>query len=61
MFPILISELVKESILTKETGASVSKQFQNGSAVINAALDLYDLNNDMAQLVENLMKAAASK
>ena len=34
------------------------KQFNNGNPVISAALDNYDLNNDMAELVEALQVCA---
>jgi hypothetical protein len=56
VFPILISELTKESIISREDGAAILKLFARGSPVINAALDVYDLNNDMGDLVETLQQ-----
>jgi hypothetical protein len=54
VFPILISELVKESILPSKQGALVLKMFQEGSALVSAALDVYDRDSDLAQLVQTL-------
>lgn len=54
VFPILVQELVKESILTNNAGKVLLEQFIHGNNVINAALDVYDADNDMAKLVETL-------
>ncbi len=54
VFPILVQELVKESILTNQAGKILLEEFNRGNNVINAALDVYDVDNDMAKLVETL-------
>jgi hypothetical protein len=60
IFPILISELVKENIINNEHGNSLLTAFNNGNVVINAALDVYDLDSDMAELVDTLQRVAKS-
>lgn len=57
VFPILVSELVKESILTSRQGAAIMQLFSEGSAVINAAIDVYDRDSDLAHLVQTLQSA----
>jgi hypothetical protein len=57
VFPILVSELVKENILTAKHGAAIMKQFSEGSAVISAAIDVYDRDSDLAHLVQTLQSA----
>lgn len=56
VFPILIAELVKESILSSEIGNAIMKQFAMRNPVISAALDVYDRDNDMGQLVDTLQE-----
>lgn len=56
VFPILISELVKESIITNKHGAMIMKQFTEGSPVISAAIDVYDRDSDLSQLVQTLQQ-----
>ena len=58
VFPILISELVKENILSLDVGDAILKQFAMGNPVIGAALDVYDRDNDMGQLVDTLQEFA---
>jgi hypothetical protein len=57
VFPILVSELVKESILAPSQGASLMRLFQKGSASITAAMDSYDRDSDMSALVDALTQA----
>ena len=57
MFPILISELVKENILSSRQGNAVMKLFSDGSSVISAAIDVYDRNSDLGHLVQTLQNA----
>lgn len=56
VFPILVSELVKEGILSARIGEAIMKQFSVGNPVIGAALDVYDRDNDMGQLVDTLQE-----
>jgi hypothetical protein len=56
VFPILVQELVKESIITQNAGKVILREFSTGNPVISTALDLYDLDNDMAQLVDTLQQ-----
>jgi len=60
VFPILVAELVKESILSSSEGTSIMKRFAEGNPAIKTALDMYDKNNDMAVLVETLQRTVAS-
>ena len=59
IFPILLAELVKEKVLTEEDGSLLEKLFSVGDDVVNAALDVYDLDSDMAELVDTLQKIAS--
>mmetsp|Transcript_13985 Transcript_13985/g.23160 ORF Transcript_13985/g.23160 Transcript_13985/m.23160 type:complete len:1107 (-) Transcript_13985:207-3527(-) len=61
IFPILLSELVKENVLGENDGEVLKQLFSNGDAVVNAALDVYDLDSDMAELVDTLQKVARSQ
>jgi hypothetical protein len=60
-FPILISELVKERILDNKQGGFILKQFSQSNPVINAAIDVYDRDSDLAQLVHTLQQTAEVK
>ena len=60
IFPILIAELVKENVLNPGQGAALKNLFQKGDAVVNAALDVYDLDSDMAELVDTLQRVVAT-
>lgn len=61
IFPILLSELVKEKVLSEDDGDILKELFSGGDAVVNAALDVYDLDSDMAELVDTLQKVARSQ
>jgi hypothetical protein len=56
IFPILVNELVKESVLSSGDGSALLKRFQQGDEVINAALDVYDLDSDLSELVDTLQR-----
>lgn len=58
VFPILIQELVKETILTPTEGAIVMRLFSQGSAPLTSALDRYDVDHDMGDLVVALQSLA---
>ena len=54
VFPILISELVKEKILSAPVGNVLLGMFREKHPEIGRALDGYDARNDMAELVTKL-------
>lgn len=54
IFPILVQELVKENIINKQSGRIILQEFASSNPDITRALDAYDQDNDMAQLVESL-------
>ena len=54
VFPILIKELVKEEIMGAEDGTTLLDLYKAGSPVVNGALDVYDLDSDMGELVDTL-------
>ena len=56
VFPILVNELVKENIISNGAGKIIMQQFTSGNPVISTALDIYDQENDMAQLVDTLQQ-----
>lgn len=59
VFPVLLSELVKEHILEPLQGEKLYDLFSQSDAVINAALDVYDLDSDMAELVDTLQRVVS--
>ena len=54
IFPILVSELKKESIISETDHSTLLRLFSANNDVLHAALDVYDLDNDMAELVDTL-------
>eukprot|EP01039_Chlorochromonas_danica_P006084 gene6084-6700_t len=54
VFPILVDELVKESLLGQQAANVVMRLFQQESADLTAALDVYDRDHNMAGLVDAL-------
>lgn len=56
IFPILIGELVKENVMSSSEGDLLRGLFEKGDDVVNAALDVYDLDSDMAELVDTLQR-----
>ena len=61
VFPILINELVKESILVQSEGQLILELFKGQNYEVNHALDVYDRQHDMGMLVESLMNIAQSQ
>jgi hypothetical protein len=58
VFPLLISELSKESILSAEEARKLYKLFIEKNDVLNSALDVYDLDNNIAELVDTMLRLA---
>lgn len=56
--PILLNELEKESIFTSIECQTLLKLFYAGDVKVNSALDRYDSEHNMAQLVESFQKIA---
>ena len=54
--PILVSELEKEGLISSSDSKTLSDLFAADNAVLNAALDVYDLDGDMAELVDTLKR-----
>ena len=55
---MLVNELTKEGIITTNDSNILLNEFQKGSITVNAALDVYDLDNNMAELVDTLQRTA---
>ena len=53
---MLVTELVKESLLSHEDGSTLMALFSKDSPVIHAAMDVYDLDNDLGELVDTLQR-----
>ena len=60
VFPILVKELVKEEIMGADDAVTLLKMYMAGSPVIHGALDVYDLDSEMGELVDTLSKAVRS-
>ena len=60
MFPILLMELTKQSIVPESASQQLLERFQKTDPIIFAALDVYDLDGDMAELVDTLARIAAT-
>lgn len=56
VFPILVTELIKESIISRGDGKVIMQQFAANNPAVTTALDRYDTTNDMAQLVDALQQ-----
>ena len=54
--PILVTELEKESLITSSDSKLLMDLFAANNTVFNAALDVYDLDSDMAELVDTLKR-----
>lgn len=61
IFPILVNELVKESIIKPRAGNVILKLFEQKDKQVVAALDTYDQDSDMGGLVMTLQKIVDSK
>lgn len=58
VFPLLISELSKESIISPEDARKLYRLFVEKNDVLNSALDVYDLDNNIAELVDTMIRLA---
>jgi hypothetical protein len=56
IFPILVQELAKENIVTKADARIILQEFAASNGDILDALNSYDRDNDMGQLVESLQQ-----
>lgn len=56
IFPILLKEFLKHEIFTAENVSALQSLHQNKDEVLMAALNLYDLDHDLAGLVDSLVK-----
>jgi ABC-type Zn2+ transport system substrate-binding protein/surface adhesin len=56
LFPILIGELLKESVISQRDCKTLLDLFEEDDDVINAALDVYDLDSDLSELVDTLQR-----
>jgi hypothetical protein len=58
VFPVLLKELENEGIVTSGDCKTLLESFKSGSHAINRALDDYDADNNMGELVDALIAAA---
>lgn len=58
LFPILIGELLKESVISQKDCKTLLNLFEEDDDVIHAALDVYDLDSDLSELVDTLQRIA---
>ena len=58
IFPILVHELTKEGIMKTSDSNKILQLFKEGDVNVNAALDIYDVDHDMSDLVEALNNIA---
>ena len=56
IFPILLNELIREAIFTPQEGTKLFQLYQNNDEVMATALDLYELDHDLAGFVGSLEK-----
>lgn len=56
IFPILLNELIREAIFTPQQGTKLFQLYQSNDEVMTAALDLYELDHDLAGFVGSLEK-----
>ncbi len=56
VFPILVSELVQGDIVSRSHGERLLSLYQQGNNVVSAALDVYDTDQDMKELVDTLQR-----
>ena len=56
IFPILINELLKENVLSVSETKKLLELFQQDDDVVHAALDVYDLDSDLSELVDTLQR-----
>lgn len=58
VFPLLISELSKEAIISSDDARKLYRLFVEKNDVLNSALDVYDLDNNIAELVDTMLRLA---
>jgi hypothetical protein len=56
LFPVLLNEFVKHKIFSAENAATLRQMYGRNDEVLVAALDLYELDRDLAGLVDSLEK-----
>ena len=56
VFPLLLSELSKENILNADQVKNLNVLYQKNDSVLTAALDVYDEDHDMTDLVDMLQQ-----
>lgn len=56
IFPILINELLKENVLNANETKKLLELFEQDDDVVHAALDVYDLDSDLSELVDTLQR-----
>lgn len=59
VFPMLLAELSKEGLLSSYDSQMLLSEFRKENVTINAALDVYDMDSDMAELVDTLQRIAS--
>lgn len=58
VFPLLISELSKEAILSVEEARKLYRLFLEKNDILNSALDVYDLDSNIGELVDTMLRLA---
>jgi hypothetical protein len=56
LFPVLLNEFVKHQIFSAESAVTLRRLYGKNDEVLVAALDLYELDRDLAGLVDSLEK-----
>ena len=59
IFPVLVNELNKENIITETDRGVLLNLFASNNSVLNSALDAYDVDNNLGQLVDTLRQVAS--
>ena len=59
IFPVLIDELSKENIITETDRGVLLNLFASNNSMLNSALDAYDVDNNLGQLVDTLRQVAS--
>ena len=56
-----MSELVKEAIVSDQHGQELLGYYKQGNDVVRAALDVFDLDQNMMELVDTLQRLIVLK
>lgn len=59
IFPVLVNELCKEDLITETDSRVLLNLFSSNNAMLNSALDAYDVDNNLGQLVNTLRQVAS--